>query len=260
MADFSPEVRPLSAVKARLWAKAGRLDAAFAWAAERHLRVEGELSYLQEFEYLILARMLIARFAVQGNEGDVAAAAALLDRLLLAAEAGGRTGSVVEVLVLQAITAHRAGHVDLASETLLRAFRLAASNGCVRVFLDEGPPMLDLLRAIVPDSRATEVYLKQLLGSEPAKPHAAPLMATKDAALVEPLSQRERDVLRLLRSDLTGPDIARDLVVSLSTVRTHNRSIYARGRRTEEQCLEEHTDPGRPGSRGASWSPHGGSR
>ena len=88
--------------------------------------------------------------------------------------------------------------------------------------------MFELLNAIVPHSRAIQIYVTQLLVSADGKPGGGPLLAAKDAAFVEPLSQRESAVLRLLGSELTGPDIARELVVSLSTVRTHTRSIYAK--------------------------------
>ena len=109
-----------------------------------------------------------------------------------------------------------------------RALTLAEPEGYVRVFVDEGPPMAGLLeaaakRGIAPVSTG---HLRVALGagghSEPAT-RAAP--TTK--GLVEPLSERELEVLRLLGSDLDGPDIARQLVVSLNTVRTHTKNIYS---------------------------------
>ena len=223
VADFAPEVRPVSALKARLWVRQGRLDQAFAWAQRRGVSVDEELSYRREFEHLTLARLLIARSDTGGSEHDLAAANRLLDRLLGAAEEGGRTGSVLQVLVLQALGAQLRDETSLALMPLHRALESAAPEGYVRVFLDEGPAMTTLLRVsaargVMPD------YAGLLLGAAPVQLTSS----TRPRPLVEPLSERERDVLRLLATDLAGPDIARELVISLSTVRTHTRSIYAK--------------------------------
>ena len=104
-----------------------------------------------------------------------------------------------------------------------RALQLAEPEGYVRVFLDEGPSMTALLRAAAQHGERRE-YARHLLAAGRAK--APPAQAQQ--GLVEPLSERELDVLRLLRTDLSGPDIARELTVSLHTVRTHTKSIYAK--------------------------------
>lgn len=225
--DFAPEVRPVSALKARIWVRQGRLDEAFAWAQERALSVDDELSYLREFEHLTLARMLTARFAADGREHDLADANRLLERLLGAADEGGRTGSVLEVLVLQALAVQPHGDTAPALVPLDRALKLAAPEGYARIFLDKGPAMMALLQAAADHGR-WPAYVSRLLGAGPVARKTEPRTPTSGAPLVEPLSARERDVLRLLATDLGGPDIARELVVSLSTVRTHTRSIYAK--------------------------------
>lgn len=227
VADFSPEVRPVSALRARLWVRQGRLDEAFAWARERVLSIEDELSYLREFEHLTLARLLTARFAAGGDERDLADANRLLERLLQAADGGDRSGSVLEVLVLQALAAQLCGDTALAKESLHRALRLAAPEGYARIFLDEGAAMVALLQVAADHGRAP-AYVSRLLGAGSAGQKAESRTPTSKGPLVEPLSGREREVLRLLATDLGGPDIARELVVSLSTVRTHTRSIYAK--------------------------------
>jgi LuxR family maltose regulon positive regulatory protein len=214
--DFSPDARPLAAMRARMWVRQGRLEPALAWAAERGLSVSDDLDYLREFEHVTLARILLAR----ADHSSVA----FLGRLLSAAEAGGRRGTVLEVLVLHALASQRHGDADTARESLARALELGEPEGYVRTFVDEGPPMATLLGAAAKRGPSAS-YAARLLGSPRAAPAARP--PTSDA-LVDPLSDRELDVLRLLASELNGPEIARHLVVSLNTVRTHTKNIYAK--------------------------------
>ncbi|MEO6510045.1 MAG: LuxR C-terminal-related transcriptional regulator, partial [Nocardioides sp.] len=225
--DFAPEVRPVSAFRARLLVGQGRLDEAFAWADERNLSFDDELSYLREFEHLTLARMLTARSATQGSRQDGADADGLLVRLLDAAENGGRTGSVLDVLVLQSLVLQLHGDIAAALVPLDRALRLAAPEGYARLFLDHGPPMMALLRTAADQGRSPR-YVSRLLGTGTVEQRDPPPSTAGVGPLIEPLSAREQHVLRLLATDLAGPDIARELVVSLSTVRTHTRSIYAK--------------------------------
>jgi LuxR family maltose regulon positive regulatory protein len=229
MGDFSPNVRPVPALRARVLAARGRVGDALAWAREQGLSAGDDLSYLHEFEHITLARVLLAQAGAQPAAAALDDAARLLERLLRAAEAGERTGSVIEILVLQALTGQARGDVPAALAALERALTLAEPEGYVRVFAAEGPPMASLLRRLA-KQRATWDYLRRLLaacgragGTTPAgRPAAA------RQPLVEPLSERELQVLRLLSSDLDGPDIARALMVSLNTLRTHTKSIYAK--------------------------------
>jgi LuxR family maltose regulon positive regulatory protein len=213
--DFSPRVRPVPAIKARVWIRQGRVDEALAWARQEGLSADDELTYLREYEHVTLARALPSDQAV-----------GLLDRLLAAAEAGGRTGAVIEILALQALAHQRLGDVPTALDTLDRALHLAEPEGHVQVFVAEGRPMADLLRSVTAD-RAGDGYVQRLLSALGDAPPATRRTPATEV-LVEPLSEREHDVLRLLATDLSGPEIARRLVVSLNTVRTHTKNIYAK--------------------------------
>ena len=218
--DFSPNVRPVPATTARVWIRQGRAADALAWARTEGLSADDELSYLHEYEHVTLARALLAQHQVDGSLDQ---ATRLLDRLLDAADAGDRTGSTIEILVLQALAQGLRGDVPAALVPLARALTLAEPEGYVRVFVDEGAPMTALLEAAVEHHLST-AYVERLLAAsgKPVEP------GPKAQGLVDPLSVRELDVLRLLGGDLGGPEIADELVVSLNTVRTHTKNIYAK--------------------------------
>jgi LuxR family maltose regulon positive regulatory protein len=227
--DFSPNVRPIPALRARVWVALGRMGEALGWVREQGLSIEDDLSYLREFEHITLARVLLARHTTEPAQRSLHEATRLLSRLLEAAEDGGRTGSVIEILGLQALAHQSQGDIPAALASLQRALMLSEPEGYVRVFVDEGPPMTILLKAAAREARGEHrgivaSYVRRLLAAADNKADITPVRQ----GLIEPLSERELDVLRLLGSDLDGPDIARELVVSLSTVRTHTRNIYAK--------------------------------
>jgi LuxR family transcriptional regulator, maltose regulon positive regulatory protein len=223
VSDFFPNVRPVPAVKTRVWIAQGRLGEALGWAREQGLSVDDDLSYLREFEHITLARVLLARYQDERAEASVHEATRLLERLLRAAEEGGRTGRVIEILVLQALAHQMLGDIPAALVFLHRVVTLAEPEGYVRVFIDEGPPMTSLLRALAKQGTAGN-YVRRLLAAATETEHDGPVRQD----FIEPLSERELDVLRLLGTELDGPAIARELVVSLSTVRTHTKHIYAK--------------------------------
>jgi LuxR family maltose regulon positive regulatory protein len=222
VSDFFPDVRPVAALRARLWIALGRLREARGWAREAGLAPEGELSYLGEFAHITLARLLLA-LAKTGNETGTswAEAVGLLGRLREAAKAGGRNGSVIEVLILEALAAEDDGERTPALAGLEEALTAAEPEGYVRLFLEEGPAMTALLREASRRGIMT-VYISEILAVE--KQSQARFTGTQ--GLIEPLSDRELEVLRLLGSELSGPDIARELTVSLNTMRTHTKNIY----------------------------------
>jgi LuxR family maltose regulon positive regulatory protein len=212
--DFAPSVRPIPALKARVWLAQGHVAEAVSWAREQGLSSQDDLSYAREFEHITLARVLLARRAyVEALE--------LLARLLSAAEDGGRRGTVMEILVLRALAQQSQADIPAALAALERALKLAEPEGYVRIFVDEGPPLAALLELASKHQIARE-YARQLLAAFATSAQRAPIRQE----LSEPLSERELDVLRLLGTDLDGPGIARHLVVSLSTVRTHTQNIF----------------------------------
>ena len=182
-----------------------------------------ELSYVRAFEYATLVRLLLAQGTHDRAPKTIEQSIGLAARLLAAAEDGGGTGNAIDVLVVQAIARHAAGDPEGALASLDRAAALAEPEGYVRVFADEGSPMAALLKLAAKRPNASS-YVRQLL----AAVVAVKGQPSERQPLIEPLSERELEVLRLLESDLDGPDMARELSVSLATVRTHTRNVYAK--------------------------------
>ena len=219
--DFFPNVRPIPAVRARLWVAQGSLDQALAWVREQGLSATDDLSYMREFEHVTLARVLLAQHAKTRDAAALQSATGLMQRLLEAAEEGGRTGSVIEILVLQALRCRcRLGRP--------RAARTGADAG--------GAAGLRSASSSTRARRWRRCCGRRRRKASPAttcRRLLAALGKTEtdrpiDQGLIEPLSERELDVLRLLATDLNGPEIARSLVVSLNTVRTHTKNIYTK--------------------------------
>jgi LuxR family maltose regulon positive regulatory protein len=213
-----PAMRPIPAMKVRLWIKQGRLAEALVWVRERNLSVDDDVSYLKEFEHITLARLFIALHRTQPETGNIHQVMDLLERLLKAAEAGKRLGSAIEIRILMALANEAQGEISAALTSIERALMLAEPEGFARIFVDEGPPMTALLREAARQGGAAS-YARQLLAALKKSP--SPVQP-----LVEPLSERELDVLKLLNTELSGPEIAGELMVSLNTVRTHTKNIY----------------------------------
>jgi LuxR family maltose regulon positive regulatory protein len=262
LADFSPNVRPVHATRARVLIALGRLGQAHAWAAEHHLTSLDQLTYVREYEHVTLALLLLAEHQASRSAGSTADALQLLGRLQRDAEAGGRAGTLIEVLVLTSLASWAHGNQDDAVSQLERAVALGEPEGYVRVFAQHATKLLPVL-SLLPAPVADSTYVQALRCA--ARTAAADAPATSKSsgiarqALVDPLSRRELEVLSLLATDLTGPELARHLVVSLNTLRTHTRNVYAKlgvsGRRAAVSRARELDLLGRRGGRDRLTSP-----
>ncbi|WP_214404086.1 LuxR C-terminal-related transcriptional regulator [Pseudonocardia lacus] len=220
---FLPDVRPIPALRARVLIAQGRLAEAADWAAERGPTGDDDVRYLGEFDHLTVVRLLVAQYRVHPNSVRIDRALRLLDRVHDAAEAAGRAGSLVEIRVLQALAHDARGQRQQARAALDRAFAGAPEpEVCVRLFLDEGAPMTELLRDAERHGVAVE-HVRQVLGlTSPPEP------GRRSPSAAGLLTERELQVLRLLDSELTGPQIAREMYVSHNTLRTHTKHIFAK--------------------------------
>jgi LuxR family maltose regulon positive regulatory protein len=216
---FFPDVRPLPAALARIRIAQGRLDEATGWAEEHAVTPDGATGHLSEYDHLTLARLLVARHRADGDPRTITQATGLLDRLLLAAAGTGRGGSSIEIHLVRALAEHARGRLDEAVDELTRALTDAVPAGYVQLFLDEGDPLVELLRLAEPRPGAA-AHARRLLRAATATPDALPAP--------EGLSEREVEVLRLLATSLSGPEIARQLFMSVNTFRTHTKHIFTK--------------------------------
>src|SRR5262249_16485899 len=222
--DLGGLLNPVPARRARLLLALGDGEAAARWASERGLGPDDEPDYTQEREDLVLARGLLA-------QGRAAPALARLDRMVAAAAAQGRTGSVIENQALQALALADIGEENAAVNALARSLTLACPQGYVRVFADEGLPMAALLRRLIAAQKAEQAAsrdvspgcLSQLMRAFGGHDEQAPSRgaATAVPGLVEQLTARELEILVLLASGTSNQRIAEDLVVSIDTVKKH---------------------------------------
>lgn len=242
--NFSPIVRPIAARKARVWVAQGNLDKALGWARAQGLSADNDLSYLREFDHITLVRVLLACYHSDHADHFLLEATGLLERLLKAAEEGGRTGSLIEILIIQALAHHARGDTPAALVPLHCAVALAGPERYVRMFLDEGSSMMQLLgEAAASEIKARQelpTYTVELLVAfeaemrksedKPGPAPGQPLIKTEDqpakSMLVEPLSQRELKILQLIAQGLSNREIGERLFIALDTVKGHNRNIF----------------------------------
>lgn len=213
---------PVACYQARLWIVQGDLLAASRWARDSGLNAADPLdSYLYEVDYITLARLWIA-------QGNLKAAGALLLRLHGTAKLARRSGSLIEILILQAITFAAQKRSEEALSALEQALQLAEPEGFVRIFLDEGEPMRRLLQAsrLQREGPAAE-YIDKLLAVYPDEKSNKSLPSMHQTSnLPEPLSEREMGVLRLISEGASNRDISIQLVIAQPTVKRHISNIF----------------------------------
>ncbi len=220
----------VAAIEARLWLADGQIAAAAGWARDARVSPDDEPNEWLEFEHVTLVRVLLAQ-----HKPD--AAVRLLDRMLLVAEANTRTGRVIEILILRALALHAQRDVINALIALERALMLAAPESYIRIFVDEGAPMGVLLReahahGITPEyvAKLLAAFGKDAGGRMKDEVTSAPVHPSSfiPQPLLEPLTDRELEVLRLMAAGRSNTEIAHALVVAVSTIKTHVNRIFGK--------------------------------
>ena len=223
-----PDMRPVSALRARFWVAQGDLSKALRWIDENNLSEVDTLSFLREYEHITLARILIAQFKSEPENHDPKVIQTFLAKLLHAAKDSGRIGSVIEILLLQALVFHAQKDNVAALVALEQALIVAEPEGYCRIFLYEGAPIEQLLseaaiQGVMPS------YVGELLAAFKAeKRETQSNLTSPDQPLLDPLSQRELEILSLIAAGLKNKEIAEQLIISLNTVLYHAKNIYSK--------------------------------
>jgi LuxR family maltose regulon positive regulatory protein len=223
---FVPQMRAAgAAARAQVELMQGHVETATRWVQVSGVSAtDEELSYSQEQAYLILARVRIAQAREHAADPLLQDALTLLDRLLADAEAKARRGSVLEILIVQALALHALHDHTRALTVLERALTLAAPEGYIRLFVDEGTPMRDLLRQALVRT-VTPHYVATLLAAFGEPGEGDIHSPSHPDLLIEPLTKREREVLQLLAEGASNREIAQRLIVSTGTVKKYVYNI-----------------------------------
>ncbi len=225
-----PNLRPVAAMKARIYLKQGQLMNAQTWARKSGLSLRDAPDYLHEFERVTLARITLAEVNV--NFSDVLNS---LERHLKLAETQNRLASQIEILIVLSLAFHAKGEQSNTLASLEQALKLAESEGYLRLFVDEGELMrlliLDLRSAIQIAAHPLFGYAEKLLAefsqsTLPQNPKSK--IINPKFELIDPLSDRELEVLQLIAQGLSNQELTRKLFVTLSTVKGHNLRIFAK--------------------------------
>jgi LuxR family maltose regulon positive regulatory protein len=219
--DPLPVTRPIQAIRTRMRIAQDDVASATLWVKQSGIDSGDEVNFIREYEFLTFARVLIAQ-----KQHDNALQ--LLERLRVSAMTGRRIGSVVETWILQALVEERLGNTANALDAISSALEMAQAEGFVRLFVDEGLPMRDLLRRATARGVAGE-YTRRILGFfEEAREPVVHSMGL--------LTSRELEILRLIAAGMRNQDIAKQLFISPATVKRHIANVYSKldaGHRTE---------------------------
>jgi LuxR family maltose regulon positive regulatory protein len=214
----------LAACRVRLWLAQHNVEAAARWLEKDWLDLSrdnaddsaGYPAELRQVEQLIQARLLIA-------QDNPAAALEILSTLLETVESADRTGCVLEIYILQAIAYHLQNNVQ-AIATLKKAIVLAEPEMYCRLFIDAGPVMADLLNQSAPADIAPN-YIHKLLAAFPSQTTS---INDTELQLIDPLSDRELELLGLIANGMSNREVAEELVLTVGTVKWHLSNIYSK--------------------------------
>ena len=206
--------------KSWVWINEGRLEEAAHYLSQYGISARHDLGFRGEGEYLSLARLQIA-------QGHPAEADELMSKVYTEAERQSQLGLMIACLCIRAVAKATQGLLEAALINLDKALSLAEPEGFIQVFVEEGPIMARLVYEIA-EKRADRQYTGRLLAAFANLPQPARPQPGKDDEIIEPLSQRELEVLRLIAEGLSNQEIAARLYLSVRTIKFHTGNIYGK--------------------------------
>jgi len=229
-ASSAHSIALVSAWRTRFHLALGDVDAAARWAKDQGLSIEALPADLADLTYLEMTSMTLARLSIA--QGQASATLPLLERLLSIAEKTHRTTSALELLLLHSLAHEAIGQREQALAFLQQALQRAEPEGYVRLFLDEGAPLVTLLMHLRGTSPRQQAYLQMLLAAssdqETMRPKDEGKHSQRSQVLIDPLSARELEVLHLIAAGASNEEIAAQLVIAISTVKRHVSNIFGK--------------------------------
>jgi ATP/maltotriose-dependent transcriptional regulator MalT/class 3 adenylate cyclase len=220
--DMPPWITNLIAGwQVRIWLKQNNFEAISQWVEERELKTNWEFKISNEMNYfLLIDYIVLARF--QFAQGKLDDTSVLLQRLHELAKKKGRNEKLIEILILQSLVFRTDNNLTQSMTSLERALKLAEPEGFIRIFIEEGKPIAELLEKILASKKdIPRAYVKKLLSA-----FSLQRQVKTESGYVEQISERELEVLRLIAGGLSNKQIMDELFISLSTVKTHIMNIY----------------------------------
>ncbi|MBN1221368.1 MAG: AAA family ATPase [Anaerolineae bacterium] len=204
------------------------LNAALQWAQERHLLLEDQ-GEMYDPQSLTLARVFLAqhRWKATARPSDLLRLLRFLDRQLDLARQKDSPGWEIEILLLQALARQAQGDVGQAGDSIQQALTLAEPEGYTRIFLSEGPPLMALLQQVALFGPAAD-YAKKLLFMLDPEGRKSSLVSSPSSALIEPLTDREVEILQLVAAGASNKEISQKLFITVNTVKRHITNIYGK--------------------------------
>jgi LuxR family transcriptional regulator, maltose regulon positive regulatory protein len=219
---ISPFSKSLTdALQAQVWLDQGEIDAAIRWARQQNLTTETDIRFNKIDIFKVYVHVLLA-------QNDIDNAIQILSRMLAKAEKAGAPGYVVAISLDLALTYQKQGKHAEAIGALARAVEIGERIGLIRPFIEHGSSLLPMLQEILSGGFSVEFIKKLLLEIDKELGDKKKYIRIPSQKLIEPLSERELQVLRLLNSALTSEEMAGELLVSVNTIRTHIRNIYSK--------------------------------
>jgi LuxR family maltose regulon positive regulatory protein len=225
MKDYLYVRRWVEDCQVRLWAAQGNFESLERWVQTCGLSLEDTPNFKRDMDHIILARAFVELAQHRPASSYLEDALTLLSKLQIMAEDVKWNGKLIEILVLQAMALHIAKRGEQALHALNRAISLAEPEGYVRTFVDEGMPMGLLLGNLLQNG-VDNNYAQKLYKRFEFNRTADHILSTQ--SMIEPLSSRELDVMGMLATELSGPEIANEMSIALSTLRFHTRNIYGK--------------------------------